>query len=80
MGEFGGSAIRKLHLHGQDQCHPLPSSTLVFITVANGYSFQDSVEQVFGRDNYLVPKTTRQYLYKVSPLYPLRIPDKVCLM
>ena len=32
---------------------------------------------VFGKDNYLLPRSTRQYLYKITPLVPVRIPEKV---
>lgn len=31
---------------------------------------------IFGSNNYLLPRNTRQYLYKISPLVPVRIPEK----
>ncbi len=32
---------------------------------------------VFGDDDYLVTKNTRQYLYRITPLSPIRAPEKV---
>ncbi len=32
---------------------------------------------MFGADNYLISKSTRQYLYKITPMMPVRVAGKV---
>ena len=35
--------------------------------------------QVFGKENYISPRNSQQYFYKISPMMMIQVPNKVSL-
>ena len=34
---------------------------------------------MFGKENYISPRNSQQYFYKISPVMMIQVPNKVCL-
>ena len=34
---------------------------------------------MFGKENYISPRNSQQYFYKISPMMMIQVPNKVCL-